>query len=225
MTDGSYMVGLDLGQANDYSALAVVERVQVLPTGIGTVHYHRREGGPTEPELRQELRVRHLQRWDLGTPYPAVVADVAALMHTPQLEQSWLVYDATGVGRAIKDLLWQAYQAGEMGFNPAWAVTITGGDHATGRGVPKRDLIAGLQVPLQQGLLKITPGMPLGDVLERELTGFRMKLSQSGRDTYDIARGDGTGHGDLVIATALAALRANPNVPVPIEEATDKEYI
>ena len=29
----------------------------------------------------------------------------------------------------------------------------------------------------------------------------------------------GTGHGDLVIATALAALRTNPNMPVPIEEA------
>lgn len=222
MTDGSYMVGLDLGQVNDYSALAVVERVLALPPGMGSEHYSRREGGPAAAMLTPELRVRHLQRWDLGTPYPAVVADVAALMHTDQLAQSWLVYDATGVGRAIKDLLWQAYCAGEMGRNPAWGVTITGGDHATGHGVPKRDLIAALQVPLQQGTLKIAERLPLGDVLERELTGFRMKLSASGRDSYDIARGDGTGHGDLVIATALAALRANPNVGMPVEETARK---
>ena len=61
--------------------------------------------------------------------------------------------------------------------------------------------------------------MPLGDVLERELTGFRMKLSASGRDTYDIGRKTGAGHGDLVIALALAARRANHSVPPPIEEA------
>lgn len=219
MTDGSYMVGLDLGQTTDYSALAVVERVLVLPTGIGSEHYHRREGGPTAPVLRTELRVRHLQRWDLGTPYPSVVVDVAALMRTDQLAQSWLSYDATGVGRAVKDLFWEAYQAGDMGFNTPLPVTITGGEHTTGDTVPKRNLIAAVQVPLQQGLLKIPPGLPLGDVLERELTGFRMKLSQSGRDTYDIGRKAGAGHGDLVIALALAARRQNHSVPPPIEES------
>lgn len=227
MTDGSYMVGLDLGQSTDYSALAVVERVLVLPPGIGATHYHRREGLITQPELRTELRVRHLQRWDLGTPYPSIVADVAALMQTEQLRLSWLSYDATGVGRAVKDLFWQAYVAGDMGEHPPLPVTITGAEQAHGDTVPKRNLIAAVQVPLQQGLLKITPGMPLGDVLERELTGFRMKLTQSGRDTYDIARKAGAGHGDLVIALALAARRANHTVPPPIEEATptQEDYI
>lgn len=220
MNEGSYMVGLDLGQATDYSALAVVERVLVLPAGISETHYERRRGTAVEPRLRTELRVRHLQRWDLGTPYPSVVADVAALMRSDQLRQAWLSYDATGVGRAVKDLFWEAFQVGDMGDHPPLPVTITGAENANGDSVPKRNLIAAVQVPLQQGLLKITPGMPLADVLERELTGFRMRLSASGRDTYDIGRKAGAGHGDLVIALALAARRANHSVPPPIEEAS-----
>jgi hypothetical protein len=219
MNEGSYMVGLDLGQATDYSALAVVERVLVLPAGISATHYHRRTGTVVEPKLRTELRVRHLQRWDLGTPYPAIVADAARLMRSDQLRRAWLSYDATGVGRAVKDLFWEAFQAGDMGDQPPPAVTITGAEYVNEDSVPKRNLIAAVQVPLQQGLLKITRCMPLADVLERELTGFRMKLTASGRDTYDIGRRAGAGHGDLVIALALAARRANHSVPPPIEEA------
>ena len=81
----AYAVGLDLGQAQDYSALAVVE------------HAGRSRDRP--------LLVRHLHRWPLGTAYPAIVADVAATLAAPPLPAgAVLAIDRTGVGRAVFDL-------------------------------------------------------------------------------------------------------------------------
>lgn len=202
-------VGLDLGSVNDFSALAVVERVQVLPPGMGFGHYERRHLGPSEPTLTEELRVVHLQRWETGTPYPTVVDDVCALMRTPQLDESLLWVDSTGVGVAVWQLFNDAWTAGRMGRYNAQGVTITGGDKSQGRSVTKRDLLSALLVPVQQGRLKVAAGLPLGTALERELLAFRLKLTAAGRDTYDVQRKEGEGHGDLTIALALAARRAN----------------
>lgn len=87
--------------------------------------------------------------------------------------------------------------------------------------MPKRDLLTNLQILLQQGRLKIAAGLALGDTLERELTSFRQKLSAAGRDSYDVVRREGEGHGDLVIAVALAARRANPSVEPTLVELRD----
>ena len=51
---GDYLIGLDLGQARDYSALAVVERAR---------EPHPDGGG----RLVSRYAVRHLRRWPLGT--------------------------------------------------------------------------------------------------------------------------------------------------------------
>lgn len=218
-TTRSLTVGLDLGSVRDYSALVVVERVRTLPPGLSVTHWERRLGTAAEPALTEEVRVVHLQRWPAGTSYPVVVADVAQLMRAPELELAWLSFDATGVGVAVKHLLTQEWMAGRMGTNPPQAVTLTGGDTATATTLPKRDLMSALQVLLMQNRLKVPAGLPLADVLDRELGAFRLKLSASGRDTFEIARNDDTGHGDLTIALALAARRANVSVPVPVEEA------
>ncbi len=220
-TYGSFMVGLDLGQAADYSALAVVERVQVLPAGLSLGHWERHEDDHQYLELVEEVRVRHLQRWELGTPYPAIVADVASLMTSPQLRGAWLTFDRSGVGRGVGDLLKQAYMAGRMGDNWPTGTTITGGAQSSAGNVPKRDLLTNVQILLQQGRLKIAAGLALGETLERELTSFRQKLSAAGRDSYDVARREGEGHGDLVIAVALAARKANPSVLPRLEETEE----
>ena len=76
-----YIAGLDIGQANDPSALCVIERV-----------------GP-------RLHVRHLERLPLGLPYPAQVERVAGVLDRPPLVgHVRLVLDATGVGRPVLDL-------------------------------------------------------------------------------------------------------------------------
>jgi hypothetical protein len=70
-----FAVGLDLGQAQDYTALAAVEFT-------GADEYH----------------LRHLERFVLGTSYPAIVTRTQALLATPPLRDcSRLVADATGV--------------------------------------------------------------------------------------------------------------------------------
>src|SRR5260221_11470246 len=60
----TYFVGLDLGQRRDPSALAVVERAEIL-LDMDYVTYERRRS--------MRYRVRFLERVRLGTPYPDVV--------------------------------------------------------------------------------------------------------------------------------------------------------
>jgi hypothetical protein len=69
--------------------------------------------------------------------------------------------------------------------------------------VPKRDLVAAVQVLLQNGRLKIAEGLELAPTLRKELLGFRVKVDpKTAHDSYEHWReGD---HDDLVLATALA---------------------
>src|SRR5437867_3858020 len=83
-----FTVGLDLGQAADYSALCVVERTDKPDPD--------REG----KSIRHHA-VRHLQRWHLGTPYPTIVNDVRDLVGRAPLPGSPLCIDTTGVGAAV----------------------------------------------------------------------------------------------------------------------------
>ncbi len=193
----SFYIGLDLGQSNDYTALAVVEKVEGDLGG----------GDP-------DLHLRHLERYPLRTPYPDMVAQVAALVEDPQLTKTYLdrrlgrrmldepdlLVDATGVGRPVVDLF------RERGLKYK-AITITGGNKVTaasgGYGVPKRDLIGALEVPFHSGRLKVAAGLYLWETLRSELQTFRRKVSlTTGVDTYEHWRE--SDHDDLVLAAALA---------------------
>jgi hypothetical protein len=178
-----FYVGVDLGQSNDYTAVCVGERVGE-GSGIGAPW---------------GLHVRHLERFR-GLPYPEVCDRLEGLLARLAAPHE-LVVDATGVGAAVTDLL------RERGLRFA-AVTITGGDRTTrdGRGgyrVPKRDLVAGLQVLLQSGRLKIAAGLPDTETLRQELLAFRVKVSASGHDSYEAWREED--HDDLVLAACLCA--------------------
>lgn len=205
----SYVIGLDLGSAADFSALVVVERVFVLPEYITMNQWHR------QPDLYrrhvvEEKHVRQLRRWELGTPYPSIVDDTAAFMRTDQMQAHGLMFvDGTGVGRAVMDMFREAHAEGPLGRYQPIGVTATGGREAHGWNIPKRDLMAAVQAPLQLGRLRIAEGLPLGDVLERELVSFRLKIGESGRESVE-ARRSGEGHGDLVSALALAVYGNNP---------------
>jgi hypothetical protein len=91
-----FIAGLDLGQSMDYSALVIVERQQ--PPREETVR------GSTPPPAR--YAVRHLTRWDLGTPYPQMVREVTDLLtHPPLVADYKLLVDYTGCGRPVVDML------------------------------------------------------------------------------------------------------------------------
>ena len=102
--------------------------------------------------------------------------------------------DATGVGRAVTDMLHAA------ALNPV-RITITSGFRAVGtRGVykvPKQDLISSLIVALQTDRLKIASAIKHADELRRELENFRMFSSEAGHASYEAA----AGHDDFVIGS------------------------
>jgi hypothetical protein len=182
-----WSLGLDLGQAADYSALAILESADPLPP--------------------RTYGARHLQRWSLGTPYPTVAREVAGLAEglalAWPLSQVWLGVDSTGVGRAVVDLL----KREPMPHVRLVPITITAGVQVACDGgfwhVPKRDLVSAVQVCLQTGRLKIASALPEAAVLVRELKTFQMKISlTSGHDSYGAWR-EGT-HDDLVLALACS---------------------
>lgn len=178
-----FYIGLDLGQRRDHSAIAVVQK-----------------------SVPHRLQVRHLERVPLGTPYTAVVARIREIVQHPELRgQCALVVDGTGIGAPVVDAL----RAARLGCELC-AVTITGGDHEHGRdgawSVPKRDLIAGLQVLLERGELRIAKALLEAGSLVRELLDMRITMAGNGRIRLGA---DGFGeHDDLVIAVALSCWRA-----------------
>lgn len=192
-----YCIGLDLGQSNDYTALAIVE--------IQGSHLH----------------LRHLERYPLRTPYPEIADKVAALVRNENLltyttddllrsgtHYPELVIDQTGVGAPVADLL------SERGLTFR-GVTITGGDKVHGSGaskarVPKRDLVSALEVSLQTGSLRVAEGLKLWPVLREEMLNFKRKIDlKTAHDSYEHWRE--SDHDDLVLATCLACWGvANP---------------
>jgi hypothetical protein len=181
-----FFLGLDLGQTQDFTALAVLERPA---TAV-------RQADSAPPEYA----LRHLQRFPLGTPYTEIVPAVARLTSTHPLSGSALIVDQTGVGRAVVDMLRQA---------AGWVVpiTITGG-HAVSRTedgsyhVPKKELVTGLQVVMQARRLQIARRLPDAALLIRELQNFQVKITAAAHETFGVWR-DGQ-HDDLVLAVALA---------------------
>jgi hypothetical protein len=74
-----FYVALDLGQAADFTAFAILERMVVLG-----------ERDPVSYEWRKEvsLRLRFVERVALGTPYPAVVERVREIVRSKELNRA-----------------------------------------------------------------------------------------------------------------------------------------
>src|SRR5437867_9477535 len=137
-----FFMGLDLGQRCDHSALVVVERAELFLDEMDWVTYERRRA--------RRYRVRFLERLPLGTPYPDVVERVRRVVRSKGLAgRCTLALDATGVGAPVLDMLRRANLG--CGIEP---VVLTGGERESHGGggwhVPKRDLITGLRVMLEQ---------------------------------------------------------------------------
>lgn len=198
MDESTFVIGVDLAQAHDFTAVAVLEVVPQKRYEMSQPSKYRLQR-LIEIETPPILHCRHLERYrDLR--YPKVVDKVAQLCQTPELRGADLVLDATGVGRAVFDLFTQ--QLSPIG------VQITGGNvvhHDDNSGfwnVPKRELVSSVQAPLSDGRLKFADSLPLLDVLMEELVNFRVKVSVSGHDSYEAWR-EGM-HDDLCLATMLA---------------------
>src|SRR5215203_7415518 len=228
MSDTMPIIGVDLGQQRDYTAISIIEREHVPAGSMYNDEYHhrgRRIYAARQP-VRLEYRVRYLERPNLGTPYPDQVARIIDLVKAIGGEIV-LVVDATGVGLPVTDMLWARLRR-EIEETDIYItrcnVTITGGDAVTrtpgGVRVPKRDLISAPLVLMQNGQLKIAEGLSLRETLVKELLNFRVKINIStAHDSYEAWReGD---HDDLVLSVALGCwageryMRKLESVPKP----------
>jgi hypothetical protein len=205
-----YFVGVDFGQSRDFTAIAVVERAETTGAWDAAMFAWRKV---------VSLQLRYLERVARGTPYTEVVERVVQVTRWPELAgRCRLAVDGTGVGRPVVDLLRR-----ERPGCVVMPVNITGGLMQTTEGgyygVPKRDLILGLQVLLQRGVLRIAAGLEYGADLVKEMAAMQVKISLSGHEQYAVWR-EGT-HDDLVFAVALAcwnAQNAYPNDPAGGEQ-------
>ena len=194
-SSGTYFLGLDCGQAQDYSALSIL----------------RQEG--------ERYHVVHLERLPLDMPYPQQIEKVFQLMNKKPLNRAnkTLALDFTGVGRPVWDL------AKDRGLNPI-GIAITGGvnvswnEDRSRASVPKRDLIAGLQIAAQNDNLKVASGLKFGPVLAEELQSFKVKIDpKTAHDSYGAWR-EGS-HDDLILSCAIGlwvAQNLNPRSNIAI---------
>jgi hypothetical protein len=189
--------GLDLGQASDFTALVVAEQT----AGAGD------RGVPVA-----RYAVRHMHRFPLGAPYPAMVGAVRDLFAKPPLAGSHLVVDRTGIGGPVYDLF---RASGIRAAFSGWS--ITAGFRPGDGTVPKKDLVGAVQAVLGTRRLKVAPDLPLAETLGRELEAFRVKVTPDRNETFASWREKD--HDDLVLALALAVWtgeRLGPPGPVPV---------
>jgi hypothetical protein len=226
-----YYLGLDLGQAQDYSALAIIEEQLYVGEGWAYDVLHQQDydkglsagwispsalsayragqalrlsheyGRPAEAPLA----VRHLQRFELGTKYTDVVDRVAALIRSAPLRHmpAVLLVDKTGVGAAVLDSFTHA-GVGTVAITLHGGSSVNRDPQRAGYRVPKRDLVTVTQVLLQNGRLKVAAELPEAETLKKELLNFRVKIDpRTAHDSYEHWRE--SEHDDLVLAVSMAA--------------------
>lgn len=185
------ILGLDPGQRRDPAGLAVVD-------GFDILHLERVLGLPY-PDLAERVAMVLAQlpvaypgpgmRWadPVGGYAGRMRAEVAAIRATP------VVVDATGVGRAVVDLL-------EARHLTTIAVTLTVGTKVRVRdrevSLPRHVLFQPLRAALEAGRLRVAKGCPYAAELAQEL------LEARGGPSGAESRGAGH-HGDLVTAVSL----------------------
>lgn len=204
-----FIAGVDVGQVNDWTAIAILERftavpdLKHLPRGL---HEDAKKDAEAVP---MRLDLRHLERIELGTLYPEQVIHVQQLLRDPRVGGVQTFLDMTGCGRPVFDMFRLA------GLPDLSGVMITGAKGTATRmpygwNVGKSELVNQVQVEMQTGRLRFGRTIEHVDKLVRELKDFRAKQNPSGNMTFNAREGQ---HDDLVLALALAvfgALRPRP---------------
>ena len=185
-----YFLGLDLGQATEFSALAVLE---MQGTDARAAEFH----------------CRHLQRWQLRTPYSEIAAETVKIVHDLDAEAApVLAVDQSGTGPPVLKLIREAFDPAGAPRVDIEAIQLTAGDEPVRdyqlTRVPKRDLVSTAQLALQAGRLKIARGLRHAPTLERELMNFKATITLGGGDADAQAPWREGAHDDLVFAVCLA---------------------
>ena len=191
-------LGLDLGQRNDFSAVAMIDYIEDVSAQRNPVTF--------EFYRTTQLYLRGLTRFPRGTSYvdiPGLVRDIAAVPPPghlgPRLESA-LAVDAGGPGIPVVELLRRTKM--RAGIMPA---IITGGGMGSllpggMYSVARRELVGLLHLALESRLLVFPADMPLKEELIEELSAIEPEGGQ-----YK--------HDDMAIAIALALWASTRRFP------------
>ncbi len=253
MRDTKFCVGLDLGQAADYTAMCVIERVLEPTSGPYTAKVPVNDvWSNSRFEARQDVvqnyHIRHLARAPLRTSYHDIATRVVETIESLRDEQETrpdyvgadvnivLAIDGTGVGVGVTEIIARRLKEDLPPGDPRVTlvpITITGGERVNRSGafyrVPKRDLVHTAVAAFQSGRLLIASSLREAPTLREELLSFKMVINpQTAHDSYSHWR-EGQ-HDDLVLATALAvwtfdrAVHRTKHRPMPETRIEEEEY-
>jgi hypothetical protein len=217
-----YCVGVDLGQASDFTAIAVLEKTIVPPqTAMFSPVGESPSNRLVEGDIVYDLV--YLKRPKLGTPYDVIAKRVADLICElepegafGELGQVTLSVDGTGVGRGVVDMLDSEFKRRGASSKSVPRVdfrrcAITGSqttlkrpDRSNGYwSVPKRDLVFAAVAAFQQGKIRIAKGITDRDALVNELRNYSRKTNiATGNMVFEPWRE--SQHDDLLFAVCLA---------------------
>jgi hypothetical protein len=159
-----FYVGVDLGKARDYTAIAIVEPEHVW----------------------RGVTVRWLETLPLGTPFTEVAARVVRIAERLH-GNCEIAVDATGLGMPVVDTLREAPGL-RCDVTP---VVITGAEQGSRgpggiRRVPKRDLVGRLQVLFEKRHIRIAAGLKESKRLVRELMDMRIQKLAAVKEHDDL---------------------------------------
>jgi hypothetical protein len=190
----SFFVGLDLGQAGDFSAMAVIgRRVEGAVPGV------------LDPETWYPMYYAvEVKQFELGTEYHQVEEEVARVWRLPELAvtSNWCVVDKTGVGAPVVESIRR-----RMGI-PVQGVIITGGENVSNSSpneytVPKSHIVTALMDLAQRRRFKVSQGVANEKEFFDQMDQFGYKLNRNtGNMSYEAL--EERVHDDLVIAAGLA---------------------
>jgi hypothetical protein len=217
-----YSVGVDLGQASDFTAIAVLEKTIAPPetamfSPVGESPSNRLVEGSIGYDLV------YLKRPKLGTPYDTIAKRVADLVCElePQgafgeLGQVTLSVDGTGVGRGVVDMLDTEFKrrgttSKSIPRVEFRRVSVTGSQTTLKRptrtngywSVPKKDLVFPAVAAFQQGKIRIAKGITDRDALVNELKNYK-RTTNIATGTLAFEPWRESDHDDLLFAVCLA---------------------
>jgi hypothetical protein len=234
-TTPRFVLGLDLAQASDYSALSVLKVTPPDPAAgepealydLMALARYRGERYPKIVDRVEKIAGSSKLRPPVETPEtPAACVDPwgaglilkmagkSAVDNAPSKPK--LVVDATGVGRAVVDMFLRPSLLDAAELVPltitageAWRKARWGNTRLLAYWVSKRELVSLLVARLQGGRLRFIPGDALSGELEEELRNFRLKLSKANHEQFEAREGK---NDDLVLSVAMALWIAEAGV-------------
>mgnify|MGYP006348886157 FL=1 len=202
-----WVLGVDLASARDYSAMCLVERVQIK---TGEREYHDGKAIQIEDKYETELHVRNVRRLPRTYSYLDVARHIRMAVEHPSVAGDIkVVVDVNGPGRPVVHLL------REEGLHVLPVCATGGRNEALSKdqtgietyNVAKKILVFDTVVAFQNARLLVSEELQHKDLLIRELNTYKMKMTGAGNETFSAWHE--RDHDDLVSALTLCVWFCN----------------